>query len=47
MTAFVLVTLVLSWAFAHYYIPPSPEYRLFPDLSPSTATIGAFASTTC
>lgn len=47
MTAFVLVTALLSWAFAHYYLPPSPEYRLFPDLSPTTATIGALVLTNC
>lgn len=41
MSAFVLVTVLLSYGFAHYYLPPSPEYRLFPDLSPTTATIGA------
>lgn len=47
MTAFVLVTVILSWAFAYYYLPPSPEYRLFPDLSPITATIGALVVTNC
>jgi rhomboid-like protein len=41
MTAFVLVTVLLCYGFAHYYLPPSPSYRLFPDLSPTTATIGA------
>ncbi|KAF2034913.1 hypothetical protein EK21DRAFT_55633 [Setomelanomma holmii] len=41
MSAFVLVTVLLSYGFAHYYLPPSPSYRLFPDLSPTTATIGA------
>ncbi|UPX11007.1 Rhomboid protease [Ascochyta rabiei] len=41
MTAFVLFVSLLSWAFAHYYTPPAPEYRLFPDLSPTTATMAA------
>jgi rhomboid-like protein len=41
MSAFVLVTVLLCYGFAHYYLPPSPSYRLFPDLSPTTATIGA------
>ncbi|KAF1930670.1 uncharacterized protein M421DRAFT_57714 [Didymella exigua CBS 183.55] len=39
MTAFVLVVALLSWGFAHYYTPPSPAYRVFPDLSPTTATM--------
>jgi rhomboid-like protein len=43
MTAFVLFVAILSWGFAHYYTPPSPSYRLFPDLSPTTATIAALA----
>ena len=47
MTIFVLITLALSWAFAHYYTPPSPSYRLFPDLSPTTATIGALVVANC
>ncbi|KAL5118288.1 hypothetical protein ACEQ8H_003798 [Pleosporales sp. CAS-2024a] len=41
MTAFVAVTVLLCYGFAHYYLPPSPSYRLVPDLSPTTATIGA------
>jgi rhomboid-like protein len=41
MSAFVLLTILASYGFAHYYLPPSPSYRLFPDLSPTTATIGA------
>ncbi|KAH7085955.1 hypothetical protein BKA63DRAFT_459859 [Paraphoma chrysanthemicola] len=41
MSAFVLVTVLLSYGFAHYYLPPSPSYRIFPDLSPTTATIAA------
>jgi len=40
MSIFVLVTVVLCWAAAHYYQPPAPEYRIFPDLSITTATIG-------
>ena len=42
MTAFVLFVVVASFGFAHYYLPPSPSYRIFPDLSPTTATIAAF-----
>lgn len=41
MTAFVLLVSLLSWGFAHYYTPPTPEYRIFPDLSPTTATMAA------
>lgn len=41
MSAFVLVTVVLCYGFGHYYLSPSPSYRLLPDLSPTTATIGA------
>jgi len=44
MTAFVLLTVILSWGFAHYYIPPDPSWRLFPDLAPSTATIAALVA---
>ena len=43
MTAFVLFVGILSWGFAHYYTPPSPGYRLFPNLSPTTATVAALA----
>jgi rhomboid-like protein len=45
MTAFVLVTLLISWGFAHYYIAPSSAYRLWPSLSPTTATITALIAT--
>jgi rhomboid-like protein len=41
MSAFVFMLCLLSYGFAHYYIPPSPAYRLWPDLSPSTATVAA------
>ena len=41
MSAFVLLTVLVCYGFAHYYAPPSPSYRMFPDLSPTTATIGA------
>lgn len=47
MSAFVLVTLLLCYGFAHYYIPPSPSYRLVPDLSLTTATIGALVLSNC
>lgn len=39
MTAFVLFVTLLSYGFAHYYTPPSPSYRIFPDLSLTTATM--------
>ncbi|KAF2639886.1 hypothetical protein P280DRAFT_499392 [Massarina eburnea CBS 473.64] len=39
MSAFVLVVGLLCYGFAHYYVPPTPSYRLWPDLSPTTATI--------
>lgn len=41
MSAFVLLVVLASYGFAHYYLPPSPSYRVFPDLSFTTATIGA------
>ncbi|KAI4638189.1 hypothetical protein J4E93_010345 [Alternaria ventricosa] len=41
MSAFVFLTVLICYGFAHYYLPPSPSYRLLPDLSPTTATIGA------
>lgn len=44
MTAFVLVLCLLSYGFAHYYIPPSPDYRMWPDVSPTTATIIALVA---
>ncbi|CBX92722.1 hypothetical protein IAQ61_005906 [Plenodomus lingam] len=40
MTAFVFVTVLLCIGVAHYYAPPAPAYRLFPDLSLTTTTIG-------
>ncbi|KAF2706526.1 hypothetical protein K504DRAFT_385383 [Pleomassaria siparia CBS 279.74] len=39
MSAFVLVVCLLSWGFAHYYVPPSPAYRLLPDIPLTAATI--------
>lgn len=39
MTVFVAVTLLLSYVYGHYYADPSPSYRIFPDLSITTATI--------
>ncbi|KAL1599640.1 hypothetical protein SLS60_007443 [Paraconiothyrium brasiliense] len=39
MTAFVFVVCLLSFGFGHWYEPPADEYRLWPDLSPSTATL--------
>lgn len=44
MSALVLVVCLISYGFAHYYIPPSSEYRIWPDLSPSTATIAAIVA---
>jgi rhomboid-like protein len=41
MTAFVFVVCLLCYGFAHYHVPPSPKYRLWPELSPSTATLAA------
>ncbi|KAK7193908.1 hypothetical protein DPSP01_010132 [Paraphaeosphaeria sporulosa] len=45
MTAFVLVVCLVSFGFAHYYEPPAPSYRLWPDLAPSTATLAALLLT--
>jgi rhomboid-like protein len=45
MTAFVAVVCLLSYGFGHYYIPPSSEYRMFPELSLTTATVGAMLVT--
>lgn len=44
MTAFVFFTVVLCIGAAHYYTPPSPTYRIFPDISLTTATIGALVA---
>lgn len=41
MSAFVFAVCLLSFGFAHFYEPPAPEYRLWPDLSPTTATLAA------
>lgn len=41
MTVFVIGVCLGSYAFAHYYLPPAREYRLWPDLSYTTATIAA------
>lgn len=45
MTALVLSVCLLSYGFAHYYIEPSPEYRLWPYLSHSTATVAGIFMT--
>ncbi|KAH8731135.1 hypothetical protein GQ44DRAFT_822707 [Phaeosphaeriaceae sp. PMI808] len=47
MTALVLVVSLLSYGFAHYYMPPSPSYRIFPDLSPTVATVAALLVANC
>ncbi|PVH96412.1 hypothetical protein DM02DRAFT_617242 [Periconia macrospinosa] len=39
MTTLVLFVCILSYGFAHYYVEPSPSYRLWPYLSSSTATV--------
>jgi rhomboid-like protein len=44
MTVFVLALTLLCFGFAHWYTPPSPSYRMFPDLSPATATIATIVS---
>jgi rhomboid-like protein len=41
MTAFVVAVCLVSFGTAHWYDPPSSDYRLWPDLSPTTATIAA------
>jgi rhomboid-like protein len=47
MTAFVAITCLICYGFAHYYLPPSPSYRLIPDVTPTTATIGALVGLNC
>lgn len=47
MTAVVLVVCLLSWGFAHYYVPPSPEYRIMTDLTPTVATIATLVAANC
>ncbi|KAF2856381.1 hypothetical protein T440DRAFT_495138 [Plenodomus tracheiphilus IPT5] len=44
MTAFVFFTIVLSVSIAHFYTSPSPSYRIFPDLSLTTATIAGLVA---
>jgi rhomboid-like protein len=39
MSAFVLLICAASYGFGHYYTAPSSAYRLWPDLSPTTATL--------
>ncbi|KAF2182179.1 hypothetical protein K469DRAFT_636949 [Zopfia rhizophila CBS 207.26] len=45
MTAFVAAVCLLSYAFAHYYQLPNQDYRLWPDLSPTMATIAGVIGT--
>ena len=45
MSAFVLLVCIASYGFGHYYVPPAPEYRLWPELSLSVATFGAIVGT--
>ncbi|KAF1970318.1 hypothetical protein BU23DRAFT_214337 [Bimuria novae-zelandiae CBS 107.79] len=45
MTAFVSVLCLALWGFGHWYEHPAPEYRLWSDLSPATATIAALVLT--
>lgn len=44
MTAFVIIVCLASYGFAHYYISPSPTYRLWPELSSTTATLSAITA---
>ncbi|KAF2266923.1 hypothetical protein CC78DRAFT_566635 [Lojkania enalia] len=44
MTVFVFFVCILSFGLGHYYIPPDPEYRLWPDLSPTTATLAGLVA---
>ena len=44
MSAFVLLLTLICFGFAQAYIPPSPSYRLFPDISPATATLAVIIS---
>jgi rhomboid-like protein len=44
MTSFVFVVCLVCYGLGHYYIPPSPEYRLWPNLSPTNATILTIAA---
>ncbi|CAI6250531.1 unnamed protein product [Periconia digitata] len=45
MTTLVLFVCVLAYGFAHYYVEPSPSYRMWPGISLSHATcLGIFAS---
>ncbi|OAL50819.1 hypothetical protein IQ07DRAFT_539260 [Pyrenochaeta sp. DS3sAY3a] len=39
MTVFVAFTLLLSYLYGHYYADPNPDYRIFPDLSITFATV--------
>ncbi|KAF2108508.1 hypothetical protein BDV96DRAFT_504467 [Lophiotrema nucula] len=45
MTAFVLLVCLTSYGIGHYYIPPDTSYRIWPDLSPTTATLCALVAT--
>lgn len=44
MTIFVALLVAACTAFAHLYVPPAPEYRFWPALSPSTATVLAIVA---
>jgi len=41
MTVLVILTCIASIAYGHFYVDPAREYRMWPDVSPTTATIGA------
>ncbi|KAF2002794.1 hypothetical protein P154DRAFT_520562 [Amniculicola lignicola CBS 123094] len=45
MTAFVAAVAFLCYGAAHYYEPPDMDHRLWPGLSPTTATIAAIVLT--
>jgi rhomboid-like protein len=44
MTILVLLTCAASIAYGHFYEPPTPAHRLWPDVSLTTATIGALVA---
>ncbi|KAF2471921.1 uncharacterized protein BDR25DRAFT_284229 [Lindgomyces ingoldianus] len=44
MTALVLFTVAACYVFATTYIPPNSSHRLWPDLSPTTATLAGIVA---
>ncbi|KAF2745393.1 hypothetical protein M011DRAFT_426979 [Sporormia fimetaria CBS 119925] len=45
MTCLVVAIVTACYAFGHYWEPPTPEYRLWSDLSLTTATLTAIIAT--